>query len=145
MTCPNCGSEEYVKNGKVRGKQRYKCKDCLYNYTTFERGFVPLKTRQTIIKDYFRQKKMNKAAEKAKISRVTLYAWLRQLIKNISEVEDVKKELKLSMAESGRLDYLDSDIKKRGWTHPLSKKQLIELSLRHIDILIILLKHRPRK
>ena len=28
--CKNCKSEKVVKAGKVRGKQRYKCKDCGY-------------------------------------------------------------------------------------------------------------------
>ena len=30
--CKSCGSEKTVKNGKVDGKQRYKCKECGYNY-----------------------------------------------------------------------------------------------------------------
>lgn len=28
LTCKECGSEDYVKSGTVRGKQRYKCKSC---------------------------------------------------------------------------------------------------------------------
>ena len=28
--CKNCKSEKIVKSGKVRGKQRYKCKECGY-------------------------------------------------------------------------------------------------------------------
>ena len=28
--CKNCKSEKVVKGGKVRGKQRYKCKECGY-------------------------------------------------------------------------------------------------------------------
>ena len=30
--CKRCGCEKSVKNGRVDGKQRYKCKDCGYNY-----------------------------------------------------------------------------------------------------------------
>ena len=30
--CKNCKSEKVVKGGKVRGKQRYKCKECGYNF-----------------------------------------------------------------------------------------------------------------
>ena len=30
--CKNCKAERVVKSGKVRGKQRYKCKDCGYNF-----------------------------------------------------------------------------------------------------------------
>ncbi len=32
MECKNCKSEKVVKSGKVRGKQRYKCKECGYNF-----------------------------------------------------------------------------------------------------------------
>ena len=30
--CKNCKSERIVKSGKVRGKQRFKCKECGYNF-----------------------------------------------------------------------------------------------------------------
>ena len=30
--CKNCKSSKTVKSGKVRGKQRYKCKECGYNF-----------------------------------------------------------------------------------------------------------------
>src|SRR5215470_1134108 len=32
LVCKNCISEKVVKSGNVRGKQRYKCKDCGYNF-----------------------------------------------------------------------------------------------------------------
>ena len=31
--CPKCQSREVVKNGKVQGKQRYKCKSCSLQFT----------------------------------------------------------------------------------------------------------------
>ena len=31
-SCKNCKSERTVRNGIVRGKQRYKCKECGYNF-----------------------------------------------------------------------------------------------------------------
>ncbi len=30
--CKDCGSERVTKNGSVRGKQRYRCKDCSLNF-----------------------------------------------------------------------------------------------------------------
>jgi transposase len=30
--CKNCGAEAVVKSGRVRGKQRHKCKECGYNF-----------------------------------------------------------------------------------------------------------------
>ena len=32
QSCKNCGETKIVKNGMVRGKQRYKCKKCGYNF-----------------------------------------------------------------------------------------------------------------
>lgn len=32
IKCPKCKSVNIVKNGIVRGKQRYKCKSCNYNF-----------------------------------------------------------------------------------------------------------------
>ena len=32
IICKECGSADFSKNGKVRGKQRYKCKVCGYNF-----------------------------------------------------------------------------------------------------------------
>ena len=33
MECPKCKSKRFVKNGIVRKKQRYKCKECKCNFT----------------------------------------------------------------------------------------------------------------
>ena len=32
MNCKNCSADTVVRNGKVRHKQRYKCKSCGYNF-----------------------------------------------------------------------------------------------------------------
>ncbi|MDR2410961.1 MAG: IS1 family transposase, partial [Bacteroidales bacterium] len=31
MNCPRCGSVNRCKDGIVKGRQRYKCKDCKYH------------------------------------------------------------------------------------------------------------------
>lgn len=36
--CPNCQSINAIKSGIVNKKQRYKCKDCNYNYTVNKVG-----------------------------------------------------------------------------------------------------------
>ena len=36
--CPKCPSEDTVKSGKIRGKQRYKCKACNYHYTVIQKS-----------------------------------------------------------------------------------------------------------
>ena len=34
MLCKKCGSEKFVRNGVVRGKQRYRCKGCGLNFVS---------------------------------------------------------------------------------------------------------------
>lgn len=36
--CPKCKSEEIVKSGMAKGKQRYKCHSCNYNFTVMKEG-----------------------------------------------------------------------------------------------------------
>lgn len=36
--CPNCGGEESTKSGIVKGRQRYRCKNCKYHFTVSRLG-----------------------------------------------------------------------------------------------------------
>ncbi|MDR2407391.1 MAG: IS1 family transposase, partial [Bacteroidales bacterium] len=45
MNCPRCGSVNRCKDGIVKGRQRYECKDCKYHYTVEQRSNE--KSRQT--------------------------------------------------------------------------------------------------
>jgi transposase-like protein len=45
MNCPRCGSVNRYKDGIVKGRQKYKCKDCKYHYTVEQRSNE--KSRQT--------------------------------------------------------------------------------------------------
>ena len=39
--CKRCGSVAFVKNGVVRGHQRYRCRDCGCNFTDTPRRGKP--------------------------------------------------------------------------------------------------------
>ncbi|MGC4057007.1 MAG: helix-turn-helix domain-containing protein [Chitinophagaceae bacterium] len=36
--CPKCKSHDIVKSGMAKGKQRYKCRGCNYNFTVMKQG-----------------------------------------------------------------------------------------------------------
>lgn len=38
QTCPNCGSDSYIKSGIVNDRQRYKCKSCNYFFSVNKIG-----------------------------------------------------------------------------------------------------------
>ncbi|TCP22644.1 Homeodomain-like domain-containing protein [Tenacibaculum skagerrakense] len=37
-SCPNCNSEEVIKSGIIKNRQRYKCKKCSYYFTVNKLG-----------------------------------------------------------------------------------------------------------
>lgn len=41
--CKNCKSMNTTKNGKIRNKQRYKCKECGYNFVIGHAYYAPQK------------------------------------------------------------------------------------------------------
>ena len=51
IKCPKCKSVNIVKNGIVRGKQRYKCKSCNYNFVRKlpSKELVRMKALSTLI------------------------------------------------------------------------------------------------
>jgi transposase-like protein len=38
IACPKCQSEELIKSGVVKGRQRYRCKNCNYSFTVLKDG-----------------------------------------------------------------------------------------------------------
>ena len=47
LRCKRCGSEEQVKNGLMRSKQRYLCKACGLNFTDTSARGKPLAMKAT--------------------------------------------------------------------------------------------------
>jgi transposase len=50
--CKRCDSMEYVRNGFVQGKQRYRCKSCGYNYSEGDKrvnGSLPAKKALAVL------------------------------------------------------------------------------------------------
>jgi transposase-like protein len=38
IACPKCQSEVLIKSGVVKGRQRYRCKNCNYSFTVLKEG-----------------------------------------------------------------------------------------------------------
>ncbi len=146
ILCPNCYSEHIVKNGKSHNKQRFMCDDCLYSFTVYDWPGVPLKRKQTILKAIFRQKSIAKYMQHPSypLSRTTIQTWLKQLKKNIAEIEVIKTERKWFPHELRMLENIQNFIQKKQWTHPLTTQQLRELfKTQLLDALMLLVQHRP--
>ena len=78
LRCKRCGGEEHVKNGFMRGKQRYRCKGCGLNFTGTPPRGMPLAMKVTAVLPYLSGLSMNRTAKLLGVSTPTVQAWLEQ-------------------------------------------------------------------
>src|SRR5881398_3186907 len=81
LCCKRCGSEEHVKNGLMRGKQRYRCKACGLNVTDTPRRGMPLRVKVTAVLLYLSGLSMNRTAKLLGVSTPSVMTWIEQFAK----------------------------------------------------------------
>jgi len=79
MDCPKCKSYHHVKDGIVRGKQRYKCKECSYRYTVERKSDVKSQdTKRLALEMYLEGLGFRAIGRILKISYGTVYIWVKE-------------------------------------------------------------------
>ena len=78
LRCKRCGSEEQVKNGLMRGKQRYRCKGCGLNFPDTPARGKPLAMKAAAVLLYVSGLSMNRTAKLLGVSTPTVQNWLEQ-------------------------------------------------------------------
>ena len=78
LCCKRCGSAKYVKNGLMRGKQRYLCKACGLSFTDTPARGKPLALKAAAVLLYVSGLSMNRTAKLLGVSTPTIQAWLEQ-------------------------------------------------------------------
>jgi transposase len=63
LRCKRCGSEDHVKNGLMRTKQRYRCKACGLNFTDTPARGKPLALKVAAVLLYVSGLSMNRTAK----------------------------------------------------------------------------------
>jgi transposase len=81
LRCKGCGGEEHIKNGFMRGKQRYRCKACGLNFTDTPLPGKPLAMKVTAVLLYVSGLSMNRTAKLLGVSTPTIQAWIEQFAK----------------------------------------------------------------
>ncbi|MDR2180169.1 MAG: hypothetical protein LBP21_07655 [Synergistaceae bacterium] len=85
MVCRKCGSSEYVKNGKRKGEQCYRCKDCGFQYTKSESKRHNDADRNKAIALYFLGVSMDAIASLFHVNPSTILRWVHNFEINTSE------------------------------------------------------------
>ena len=76
--CPKCSSSQISKNGKIKGRQRYKCKQCHYQFTrTTPRG-RPATEKALAVTLYLMGVSMNAIGRLLKVSTPAVLSWIRK-------------------------------------------------------------------
>ena len=91
MKCLKCSSDNICKNGKMYGMQRYKCKDCSYNYTK-GRNCKDKSLKRFALELYLEGLGFRSIGRLIKVSHVSVCNWVRQygqsleLLQNDNEI-----------------------------------------------------------
>ena len=113
LRCKRCGSAAHVKNGLMRGQQRYLCKACGLNFTDTPARGKPLAMKAAAVLLYVSGLSMNRTAKFLGVSTPTVQAWLEQFARAyaqkpepegravVIELDEMWHSLKKSPSRSG--------------------------------------------
>ena len=81
LRCQRCGGEEHVKNGFMKGLQRYRCKACGLNFTDTPPRGMPLRVKVTAVLLYLSGLSMNRTAKLLGVSTPSVMTWIERFAK----------------------------------------------------------------
>lgn len=85
--CPKCKSDERVKNGHISGRQRYRCKNCKYDYTVVQKSTaVSVEHKRLALEMYLEGLGFNSISRILKVSPVAVMKWIRKYGKQAEEL-----------------------------------------------------------
>jgi transposase len=89
MRCPKCKSTEKVKNGKIKGVQRYKCKKCNYNFTvTLKSTAKSNRVKRLALTLYLEGLGFHSIARVLKVSHVSIIKWIKKIGHKVGEIKN---------------------------------------------------------
>jgi len=90
-SCPHCQNLKYVKNGKLKGVQNYKCKKCNRSFTAYTGTWLAHIHKKDLLIPYLKLMKEGKTLDEIrdelKINKKTAFDWRHKIIVSISEIE----------------------------------------------------------
>ena len=97
MNCPRCKSPDHIKNGKVDGRQRYKCSDCGYNYSVELKSTASsASVKRQALQLYLEGLGFRSIGRFLGVSHVSVQKWIKKFGQ---ELEDLKSENEVSIVE----------------------------------------------
>jgi transposase-like protein len=91
MLCRKCRSGFLTKNGFVRGRQRYRCRSCGFNFTQEHSNGWPSSSKLLIVVSYCFGEAISDLAEQSGATPVSVFRWIeeaRESIKGTGEMAE---------------------------------------------------------
>ena len=97
MICPRCKSSDHKKNGKVAGRQRYKCNGCGYNYSVEIKSTASsASVKRQALQLYLEGLGFRSIGRFLGVSHVSVQKWIKKFGQDL---EDLKRENEISIVE----------------------------------------------
>lgn len=89
--CPHCGHGKYVRFGKDKGAQRYKCQRCKRNFTEYTGTWMARLHKKEKIADYLElmvaEKSLDKIKTELQINKKTAFDWRHKILSSLTPTE----------------------------------------------------------
>jgi transposase-like protein len=91
MKCPKCKNESHVKNGIIKGLQRYKCKSCGFNYSVQYKSTATRDyTRRFALMLYLEGLGFHSIGRLLHVSHVSVINWIKKYGKQLEWIKNDK-------------------------------------------------------
>lgn len=92
MKCPKCTSDNKVKNGFVKGRQRYRCKSCGNNYSVEQKSTAKLPSERRMgLMMYLEGLGFNSIGRLLGVSHVAVINWIKKYGAQLNEIKNEKQ------------------------------------------------------
>ena len=89
MNCPKCKCHDKLKNGIVKSKQRYRCKECNFNYTVKKKSTaVQGNKKRFALMLYTEGLGFYSIGRLLNVSHVAVIKWIKVLGKQVEEFKN---------------------------------------------------------
>ena len=96
MNCPKCNCSTSVKSGKIKERQRYKCKECGCNYTVEIKSTAkPNSLKKQAMHLYLEGLGFRSIGRLLGVSNVSVLNWIRDFGKKVQELNSESEQIEM--------------------------------------------------
>lgn len=112
-SCPHCNDTKYVRFGKDKGAQRYKCKSCNRSFTEYTGTWMSGLHKKDKIESYLslmlEEKSLDKIKDTLKINKKTAFDWRHKILASFDSKNDDDQDDFTGITESDETFFLRSE------------------------------------